>query len=398
MVEQLRPAMTVRILKALQIAAVPVLLGLIYWAETKQPYPFFRLLSFVFGFLCLVALASLARGLARDLLAALASLAFGLCVIETAATLLESKTVLEVSSGWADFEPTLGWGASRPGTYHATRFDPRTMQPIYSVDYTFDDKLMRRTVSAESGRPFVFFGDSFTFGFGLNDADTLPQAFADLLQGKERVLNLADGGYSPQQFLRALETGFRDNVIGRDPKLFIFLTLPWHAERTACKPTWGVNAPRYVLENGALVFKGRCYEGWRLQAHRALLDTAAYRYFVAPYMGRINHDDVELYIRELNAAVALAKQKYHVDTLIPYVRAPGGLANTGFTDDEVMQRLRDGGAIVIDASLDKEKAAGAAIEIPGDGHPTALANRLRAALIKAYIAEHMPETILTQLE
>jgi hypothetical protein len=388
-----------KLFKALRIAAVPLLVGLIVWMELKQRAPWFRLYSFLFGFLLIACLASLARGRWRDGLAMLASLAFGLCAVELAATLLEQKTVLVATPGWTVYEPVLGWGASQPGTYHAARLDPKTGATIYSADYTFDANLLRQTLSAESGRPIVFFGDSFTFGFGLNDADTLPQAFADLLQRKQRVLNLANGGFSPQQFLRALETGFRDNVIGPDPKLFVFLTLAWHAERTSCKAYWTAHAPRYALENGAPVFKGRCYEGWRLAAQQALLQTAAYRYFIEPYLGRITHQDVELYIRELNAAVALGKAKYHVETLVPYVRSsPEALPGTGFTNEAIMQRLREGGAIMIDASLQKETAEGAPVEIPGDGHPTAYANRLRAELIMSYIAQHMSGILLSQLE
>ncbi len=391
--------MTGKLLKALRIAAVPLLVGLIVWVELKQPTPWFRLYSFLFGFLLVACLASLARGRWRDGLTMLASFAFGLCLVELAATLLEPKTMLVTSAGWNVFEPVLGWGPAKPGTYHATSIDPKTGATIYSVDYTVDSKLTRPTLSAESGPAIVFFGDSFTFGFGLNDADLLPQAFADVIQRKQRILNLANGGYSPQQFLRTLETGFRDGVIGPDPKLFIFLTLAWHAERAACKPSWTLNAPRYALENDVPVYKGRCYEGWRLAARHALLQTAAYRYFVEPYLQRITRNDVELYIRELDAAVALAKTKYHVETLVPYVRSsPEALAGTGFTDESIMQRLREGGAIVIDASLQKEKAAGAPIEIPGDGHPTADANRLRAELIKSYITQHMSGILLSQLE
>jgi hypothetical protein len=383
----------------LRIGAVPALVALIAWVEIKHPVPYFRLLSFVFAFLCLVCLASLTRGRTRDLLAALASLAFGLCVLETVATPSEQKTVLNVTPGWTVFEPVLGSAPAHPGVYHAEKRDPDTGATIYSVDYTFDSNLARRTVSAESGRAIVFFGDSLTFGFGLNDADTLPQAFADLLEPKQRVLNFAIGGYSPQQFLRTVETGFRDSVIGPDPRLFIFLTGAWHSERTSCKPSWVVNAPRYVFEKGELAFKGRCYEGSRLRAQQFLWDTALYRTFVEPYRRNATHDDVELYLREVSAAVRLAREKYHVDTLIPYVRsAKGMLDNSGFTEEGVMQRLRDAGAFVIDVSLQKEESAGAAISIPGDGHPNPLANRLRAEMLKTYIAANMSGVLLSRLE
>ncbi|VFU08037.1 SGNH/GDSL hydrolase family protein [Methylocella tundrae] len=383
----------------LRIGAVPILIALVAWMEMRQPFPIFRLLSFVFIFFCIADLASLARGGLRDALVIFASCLFGLCVVEATARFIEPKQLLIVTPGWSVYEPVLGWGVEHPGVYHAERIDPKTGAKIYAADYTFDSKLLRRTISTQSGRPIVFFGDSFTFGFGVNDADTMPQAFADLLQRKQRVLNLAVGGFSPQQFLRDLQTGFQDDVIGPDPKLFVFMTAAWHAERTACKPSWAFNAPRYVLENGEVTFKGRCYEGWRLQAQRFLTETAAWRVFVAPYLQKVTHDDVELYIRELVAAVKIAKEKYHVATLIPYLDSPPGtLAGAGFTEQQIMQRLRDGGAIIVDVALAKERAEGDEISIPGDEHPTALANRRRAEIIKTYITQHMSGVVLSQLE
>ncbi|VTZ22426.1 conserved hypothetical protein [Methylocella tundrae] len=113
----------------------------------------------------------------------------------------------------------------------------------------------------------------------------------------------------------------------------------------------------------------------------------------------MTHDDVELYIRELVAAVKIAKEKYHVATLIPYLDSPPGtLAGAGFTEEQIMQRLRDGGAIIVDVALAKERAEGDEISIPGDEHPTALANRRRAEIIKTYITQHMSGVVLSQLE
>ena len=75
----------------------------------------------------------------------------------------------------------------------------------------------------------------------------------------------------------------------------------------------------------------------------------------------------------------------------PYLRG------TGFTTEAIIQRLRDGGAAVIDASLEKEQAAGMAVSIPGDGHPTGLANRLRASILKKYLERNMPEALASTL-
>jgi hypothetical protein len=126
--------------------------------------------------------------------------------------------------------------------------------------------------------------------------------------------------------------------------------------------------------------------------------SAAYRWFIEPFRHRVNHDDVEFYIRIVLEAVQLAKSKYGVPTLLAYLQVKEDyLRGTGFTDDEIIRRLEDGGALVVDASLAKEEASGAILGIPGDGHPTPYANRARALLIKNYIEQHMP-VLLSRLD
>ncbi len=384
---------------ALRFAAMPIIIGLIAWIETRQPFTFFRLVSLILAFFLLADVASLMRGKSRDLALALASLVFGLSLIEGAATALEVKQMLVVTPGWSVFQPITGWGAEHPGRYHAVRTDPKTGATIYSADYTIDSNLLRQTNSAKTGPAIVFFGDSFTFGFGVNDADTLPQLFADSLDRKQRVLNLGVGGFGPQQFLREMQTGLYDSVIGPQPKLFIFMTAVWHAERTACKYSWGAHAPLYAVENDQLVFKGACYEGLGLWAQQFLWNSASYRLFVEPFRQKMSHDDIELYIRIVLAAVKLAKEKYGVPTLIPYIpEKEDYFAGTGFSDEAIIQRLTDGGAIVIDVSIDQKAGNESPLKIPGDGHPTPLANRIRAGMLKTFIQQHISDVLLSKLE
>jgi hypothetical protein len=75
--------------------------------------------------------------------------------------------------------------------------------------------------------------------------------------------------------------------------------------------------PRYALENGQVALKGACYEGLSLWVREWLEDMASYRLFVEPYLQRITHDEVELYIKVWFAAVNLGKERYGVATLIP---------------------------------------------------------------------------------
>jgi hypothetical protein len=386
---------TIALSRLLRLAALPILAALILWVETRRQPGFFRLISLALTFLIVADIASLLRGAARDVSLMLASLLFGLSAIEAAAYVMQPGQLIASSDGATVRRPVIGWGPERAGRFHSEKSDPKTGAPIYSADYTIDSNLMRQTLSAEASRPAIaFFGDSITFGVGLNDADTLPQRFADLEPG-ERVINLAFTGYGPQHFLREMETGLVDAAIGPRPKLFVFLTVPWHAERTSCKASWVVDAPRYALENGKVAFKGACFEGVALQLRQFIWNSAAYRLIFDPDRGKASHEDIELYIRILLAAVDLAKTKYDAPTLIPFMRgADEYLRGTGFTNESIMARLAAGGADVVDVSLVKEEAAGVKIAIPGDGHPTALANRLRAEMLRAYIVQNMAHVLL----
>lgn len=379
----------------IQLLFIPVLAAAILFLELKHPVPNFRLFSLILFFALTADLAILAQGKVRNLLVMLASLVFGLTIAEAAAGAVKGRTAVTIDRGWSVRQPIMGWGPEKAGTYHSVMRDTSDNSIIYETDYTFDSNLLRHTVSAETGPTVVFFGDSFTFGDGIHNDETLPQDFADLTGRKLRVLNLALTGYSPQQFLREMETGRFDEVIGPNPKLFVFLTAPWHAERTSCKAYWTAHAPLYALENGRPVFKGDCNEGAGLYWREWLNNSALYRYFAEPWRHRVSHKDVELYVSELEAAVKLAKEKYDAPTIIPYLTQPASyLAGTGFTDESIMQRLRDAGAIVIDSSLRNEAAAGQQISIRIDSHPTPLANRLRAAQIKDAIDEKVPDALL----
>jgi len=367
--------------------------------ELKHPLPYFRLITFISVFVLLADIASLARGKSRDLLLVLASLAFGVSLIEAGANILEPKTSINMTRGWSVRQPIIGWGPEHAGQFHAQKWDPKTGAEIYNADYTIDANLLRQTKSCEAGPTIVFFGCSFTFGDGVADSKTMPQVFADALDRKQRVLNLGFTGYGPQQFLREMETGLFDSVIGPQPTLFIFLTAAWHAERTACKSYWTAHAPLYALENDQVVFKGACNEGASLWLREWLENTALYRVTIEPYRHKVSHDDIDLYIRVLLAAVNLAKQKYGVPTLIPYLRVEDDyLKGTGFNDEAIIKRLQDGGAYVVDASLAKEEAEGAIISMKGDGHPTPFAHRVRASLLKDYVERHLSGVLTSRAE
>ncbi|WP_395667051.1 SGNH/GDSL hydrolase family protein [Methylocella sp.] len=387
------PSRTFHARAAVSLMAIAALAGLAVFVETRHRPEHFRLVSVICVFLALGVGASLLRGRWRDGMLVLASIALGLSVLEGVAAWMEPAQKIVATEGFNVRRAVLGWGPGTPGVFHEERTDPQTGAVIYSAVYGVDAGLVRRTRSLASGPTIAFFGDSVTFGVGLNDEDALPQQFADLLDPPRRVLNLAFPGYGPQHFLRALETGLFDSVIGADPRLFIFVTSPWHIERSACKASWVIDAPRYELERGRPVFKGACYEGVALKARQFFGNSALYRMFVDPYRRRATRAEVETYIAILTAATRLAQEKYGVPTLIPYLEVSQDfLRGTGMTNEAIMEALRRGGARVLDIStIEKTQADPALLAIPGDGHPTALANKIRARALVAYVKAQAPE-------
>lgn len=374
---------------ALRLALLPILCAAIVGLEVLRPFGWFRLVTFLLLFFLLADLASLLSGRLRDLMLVATSLVLGLSLVEVAGLYISSShPTVKVTPKLTGRQPVMGWGPISPGKFHVKKTYAWTGKTIYDVVYTINSHLLRETKSCDTCATIAFFGDSFTFGEGLNDADTLPQIFANDIDRKMRIVNLGYSAYGPQQFLREEQTGRFDKVIRPHPKLFVFLTAPWHAQRTGCKAEWVMLGPRYILKDGKLVYAGSCLDGssplWPWAEH-----SAAYRTFIEPFFEKSNHEDIELYIRILLAATKLAHEKYGTATVILFMNASKPyLSGTGFTNDEIVKRLRDGGAIVVDASLTKEEALPgmrAKLHIVGDGHPSGLANQFRAAILKHYI-------------
>jgi len=279
----------------------------------------------------------------------------------------------------------VGWGPGQPGVYRARKLDGRSGSVIYDVGYTIDADRNRQVISVPTGPTVAFFGDSMTFGQGLPDADTLPQAFADATGYRWRVLNLAFPGYGPQQFLRALETDiFRDLLT--EPRLFVFLTAPWHAERSSCLSDFVTDGPRYVMVDGMPRYEGTCRGHWPVRLRRLWTRTAMYGVFFEPVFGAARPVDIDLFVGILVRAGQLAREKYGVPTLILYWPDEAYARRAGVTDAQIMGRLREGGLVVIDALLDPRDFPGQELQIPGDGHPTGVANRARALLVRDALA------------
>jgi hypothetical protein len=370
-------------------------LGAQWVVDDARPFGYWtRFAWLVLLFAFAVYLATMVSGGLRSATVVIASIVLCLVVAEASAVLaLTSRAttsratqILTPPRQFA-LHPILGWGAEHPGVFHQTILDPRTGRVIYDIDYTIDQHLNRQTISAEDGPTVAFFGDSFTFGAGLPDAETLPQLFFDITGRKLRILNLGVNGYGAHQFLRALETGMYDELL-RTPRFFVFQTAPWHADRSACIDDQMMLSPRYTMVDGQPKFRGACRDRWSLLIGK-LFTMQMYSVFLQPVLQGSSPEKINLYIAILLRAGELTREKYGVPTVILYVPDEIYLRGSGYTDQQIMQRLRDGGLTVVDGGLNPAAFPGQDLSIPGDGHPTGVANRARAVILHDAVADLM---------
>ncbi len=370
---------------------IPVaILGLI-WGAAQLPYDAWS------NFKYLVLIAALAiyfvvilRGRIRDISLVVAAIFIGLAGIEAYSVVTEARPIDFRAPGYSVSRPILGWGPEHPGVFHQLKLAAKTRSVIFDVNYTIDAHRNRQVISAQSGPAVAFFGDSFTFGTGLPDSQTLPQIFADLYDRKLGVMNFGFPGYGPQQFLRALETDMFDSLLRRRVRLFVYETAAFHAERASCAAGFMLRAPRYEMVDGQPIYRGACYQHWTVPVE-LFANTSLYHDFIEPALGGPTRGDVDLYVAILARAAELGREKYGAPTLILYIRgAEPYLRRCGYTDQDIIQHMRAAGVDVLDVSLDPAAFPGKPLAIPGDGHPSAVANAARAAMAKAYIERTQP--------
>ncbi|OFZ80907.1 MAG: hypothetical protein A2583_05605 [Bdellovibrionales bacterium RIFOXYD1_FULL_53_11] len=144
---------------------------------------------------------------------------------------------------------------------------------LYDVVYTIDENGLRHTPIPSDKRNLavLFFGDSMTFGEGVNDNETFPAAFQSLTK-KYRAFNFGFHGYGPHQMLRALEIGHERGIIkGYKPAYIIYVTHSDHIDRAAGRASWDIIGPRYEPDGrGYVVYSGRHHSIWWHKIHQRL--------------------------------------------------------------------------------------------------------------------------------
>jgi hypothetical protein len=249
---------------------------------------------------------------------------------------------------------------------------------IYDATYT-----LRGGFRATGGNPdgpctVVFMIDSFAFGEGVGDADTLPQRFSEATGGRLNVVNLGFSAYGPQQMLAWLESPQLERAVRAPLAAAYYVSIDDHVLRIAGQTPWSRFDPRYALIGGAVTRTGRFHSppslaSWRqfrLDLSGFLSASSFYHELVRPVLPDLA-DRVPaaraLYIEALSHADAVLRARYGVPLTILVWHSEQ------LTTPALAELARRGAHILrFDAMVGPLTPE---YTIADDGHPTPLANR-----------------------
>jgi hypothetical protein len=296
---------------------------------------------------------------------------------------------------WMPPDPVLGYRPLADTRVKAREtFDGRT---VYDVTYTILPDRTRATRAAPAGADtYIFLGDSFMFGEGLNDDDTLPAQFAREAGSKVKAVNFSASGWAPNHWVRAVEAGLLDPYRTQPVKALVTWIIPAHLARVTGDGSWLASSPRYVLDNGSPRFTGS------FSQHRWADPIDGLRYFAEeqfPFVRAIGErqrqaEQGELFIALMTRLRALAREKFNAPLLVIYSwrdDASWPDENVSPTDHpplvRLLDRLRGQRMAMLFVDHETKGYPSGELQIPHNGHPSAFANRLVARELRRRLLE-----------
>jgi hypothetical protein len=258
-------------------------------------------------------------------------------------------------------------------------------QIIYDVTYTTDAFHRRWTPvdSLKSRKHYLLhFGDSYMFGHGLNNKETLPH-YMGKLSPQFTPYNYAYCGYGPHHFVAALERPLIRSEIPEETGALVYLYLDLLVERAI--PTmmeyfnWGPDAPYYALnERGQVERKGPMplEEPTRTAIYKWLWKSEVLKFLVLDYPFFFSDGHYELMAKIFAKAKQVYEEKFQNDNFY-IVLYPG--SKSGKRIIPLLEKLN---VKYLDYSNLFNPEEGYRLGL-GDLHPNARANQILAEKLSA---------------
>jgi hypothetical protein len=273
----------------------------------------------------------------------------------------------------------------RSATYRDVRRRARDGSVIYDASYTIDAAGLRVTPPGKPGPPTFFFGDSFTFGEGVDDQYCLPYLYS--LKANRRAENFGVGGYGPHQMLRSLELDLPAQLGKEPPDLVVYTAIMVHIDRATGAPMHGYEGPYYEEVNGETRYVGMIRDAKRGEfiASTVLRRSEFWMRVVQPYIDSFDRPgEREQFAAIIERAKELAATRYGASFLtIIWDVGPWGADLWREDADWLARRLTRNGVAVIRLSERLPHLKDPSYYIPGDGHPNGKAYKEVADLIAA---------------
>jgi hypothetical protein len=120
---------------------------------------------------------------------------------------------------------------------------------VYEVSYSFGSSGWRIVPDSTptASECVAFLGDSFTFGEGVEDHETLPSAVARIASPGVQVYNFAFPGWGPHQILAGLIDGRFEVDDACENTSVVYLMLNDHIRRAAGRAPWDQDGPLFEM-------------------------------------------------------------------------------------------------------------------------------------------------------
>lgn len=270
------------------------------------------------------------------------------------------------------FRPDVEDGAIRAVRRRADR------SVIYDATYTLRGGLRATEGDPNGPCTVAFMIDSFSFGEGIADADTLANRFSEATGKRLNVVNLGLPAYGPHHVLAWLEHPRFAQIVRPPLAAAYYISIDDHMLRIVGRTEWSRFDPRYALIDGVVTRTGRFHSpptmtSWRqfrLDFSGFLSASTFYHDLVRPILPDLPERIPAaraLYTEALSRADALLRTRHGVPLTILVWHAEE------LTTPALAELERRGLRILRFQTMVGPLAQ--EYRIPDDGHPTPLANR-----------------------
>ena len=330
------------------------------------------------------------------------------------------------SLNWiSDKDDPLGYRYPRNSSGSSTRVEigqnGEKLSTVYDVTYSTDERGNRSHLKAKKAltrRKVVFLGDSFMFGEGLNDNQTLPYIFQE--NTGFDAFNLGMHGYGVHQALTIMRR--TPHVVSRLPRgpisLFVVRVIPDHLIRSSGRAGWDQDSMQYRIDSfgGIIPSTAFALAVERIQYPISSLDIFKKFLMTHPVL---SGDRLASSIAKVLPESSVEKTDFN--RVIGIIKAMNSIAMAEQSNfvvilDEAFSGARDCKQEKSSFTTKSERALAASsipfistadvyradhcrtgrLVIANDGHPTELANASLSIALASYIKENFPAEFTEQ--